>query len=519
MWIVSFHGISIFGVATAAALSIAGEKDRRTLDFLLATRLGNAEIVLGKLVSSLTVFFSTLAAGLPVMLLLNTLGSIDLPLILLTYAALTCLAFFLASLSIWVSTGTSDSRGALHGSILYIMAWLIGPIHRGLRSGPGSALHYLGFVLTVNAWVLARGPPDYLLPEDRRRNRHQSSRTDRHSRLDERAATVRGRSLLGVGDRSPASAYRINVSDESQGLVRAADSSRLAAPRQPAVSDDPILWREMSTSRVGFLSWAFSLIIILGIYAALGYVTYYFGRPALIEIWHHGYTAGLTTAERPESNLAVRFIMPDYGVKPPADIRKEFNILLRFITTPMMFFIAMMAATTAAAGIASERARDLEQSYRHAAHRADILRSKMLAALWQMRWVLTTLVVLWTIGLIAGAIHPLGYLAVVLELIASTWFFLARGTLASVQAKGLATATGQSPGSPCSWSFSGAVPMLLPARLNSVLLGTGSLPFVSYLSLASYRDVRRLAFHGIPPFAMDRNRHRRGGGSGSSRHV
>ncbi len=66
----------------------------------------------------------------------------------------------------------------------------------------------------------------------------------------------------------------------------------------------------------------------------------------------------------------------------------------------------------------------------------------MLAALWQMRWIITTLLVLWTIGLIAGAIHPLGYLAVVIEVAALTWFFLTRGMLVSVQAKDLATATG-----------------------------------------------------------------------------
>ena len=110
LWIVSLHGISIFGVASAAALSIAGEKDRRTLDFLLATRLSNAEIVLGKLMSSLVVFISTVVAGLPLILLLHTLGSIDLRLILLTYASLICMAFFLASLSIWVSTGRVGQR-------------------------------------------------------------------------------------------------------------------------------------------------------------------------------------------------------------------------------------------------------------------------------------------------------------------------------------------------------------------------------------------------------------------------
>ena len=74
----------------------------------------------------------------------------------------------------------------------------------------------------------------------------------------------------------------------------------------------------------------------------------------------------------------------------------------------------------------------------------------MLAALWQMRWILTTLLVLWTIGLIAGAIHPLGYLAVVLEVAASTWFFLARGTLASVRPRTWPPQPVSARGSPCS---------------------------------------------------------------------
>jgi len=162
MWIVLVHAMSIFGVATAGALSIAGEKDRRTLDFLLATRLGNAEIVLAKLVSSLTLVLSTVAAGLPVMLLLNALGSVDLRLILLTYAGLICMAFFLASLAIWVSTGASDSAHAVRVSMLYIMAWLIVPFFVAFV-WPRFGLRLPGFVLTVNAWVLASGPLGLLL--------------------------------------------------------------------------------------------------------------------------------------------------------------------------------------------------------------------------------------------------------------------------------------------------------------------------------------------------------------------
>jgi ABC-type Na+ efflux pump permease subunit len=498
MWIVLVHATTILGVATAGALSIAGEKDRRTLDFLLATRLGNAEIVLAKLVSSLTLFLSTVAAGLPVMLLLNTLGGIDLPLIFLTYAGLLCMTFFLASFSIWVSTGASDSRGATNVTVLCIMAWLMLPFFVAFVF-PRFGIRLPGFVLTVNAWLLASGPMNLLLKI--------GGGITASSGLIDAVAQMSGLQLLGgvsflvwaiVRLRS---AYRINVSDESHGLVRRLTRPGWRLRAKPAVSDDPILWREMSTSRVGFLGWAVSAILTSCIYVALGYVTFFFGRPAFIELWHHGYTAGLTTAERPE-NLMVRYFMPDYGVKPPADIaRTEFNLFLRWVTTPLTFLIALMAAGAAAVGIATERARETWNSLIATPLTArDILRSKMLAALWQLRWVLITSLVLWTIGLIAGAIHPLGYIALVIELAASTWFFLAMGILTSVSAKDLATATTGSARFAMLLTMSAAVPIICSVRLNSVLLGAGSLPFVSYLSLASYRDVRAaLHFTAYPP--------------------
>ena len=63
-------------------------------------------------------------------------------------------------------------------------------------------------------------------------------------------------------------------------------------------------------------------------------------------------------------------------------------------------------------GIVSERARETWDSLIATPLTArDILRSKMLAALWRMRLLLAILLGLWTIGLVAGAIHPLGFVA------------------------------------------------------------------------------------------------------------
>jgi ABC-type Na+ efflux pump permease subunit len=59
------------------------EKDRRTLDFLLATPLCNAEIVLGKLAACMIELVAGFAAGLPIMLVLHALGGIDLRLMVI----------------------------------------------------------------------------------------------------------------------------------------------------------------------------------------------------------------------------------------------------------------------------------------------------------------------------------------------------------------------------------------------------------------------------------------------------
>src|SRR5262245_29607322 len=158
LWIVFFHGILIMGAVTVrAAPSIAGEKERRTLDFLLATRLGNAEIVLGKLAACMAVFVADLAAGLPVTLLLHLLGGVDLGLITLAYAGLITTAFFLIALAIWVSTGESDLRQAGAVSVFWMFAWLVVPFFVSMVF-PRFGIRLPGFLMTVNAWLMASSP-------------------------------------------------------------------------------------------------------------------------------------------------------------------------------------------------------------------------------------------------------------------------------------------------------------------------------------------------------------------------
>lgn len=109
---VALHGLLLIDVMARTAQCVAEEKDRRTLDFLLATRLSSTEVILGKLAARMLVFLVTLAAGLPIMLLLNRLGGVDGWLILMAYAGIVSTGFFLAALSIWLSATAPDSRRA-----------------------------------------------------------------------------------------------------------------------------------------------------------------------------------------------------------------------------------------------------------------------------------------------------------------------------------------------------------------------------------------------------------------------
>src|SRR5262245_21036219 len=77
----SFAVVQLIVAATVTAAVTAGaiaeERERRTIEYLLATDLSNSEIVLGKLVSRLLLVLVFLLSGLPVLSLAGLFGGID----------------------------------------------------------------------------------------------------------------------------------------------------------------------------------------------------------------------------------------------------------------------------------------------------------------------------------------------------------------------------------------------------------------------------------------------------------
>ena len=99
------------------------------------------------------------------------------------------------------------------------------------------------------------------------------------------------------------------------------------------------------------------------------------------------------------------------------------------------------------------------------------------------------MIVLWTLGLAAGAIHPLGFLVSMLELAASAWMIAVLGVLGSIRAEKAENAAGQGLLLTMALTSTGVLPMLWRVGLNSVLWGAGCVPLMLWTSLVSYREV------------------------------
>jgi ABC-type transport system involved in multi-copper enzyme maturation permease subunit len=113
----------VFLTPAYVAGAIAEEKDRKTLEFLLATDLGNREIVLSKLLSRLANLTLLLLTGLPVLSILQLIGGVDPQLMLAGFAGIGLSMLGIASVSILFSTLFKKPRDAISLTYLFLLAY------------------------------------------------------------------------------------------------------------------------------------------------------------------------------------------------------------------------------------------------------------------------------------------------------------------------------------------------------------------------------------------------------------
>lgn len=103
---------------------IADDKERRILDFLLATDLANREIIFGKLVARCGNLLLFLLAGLPVLSLIQFFGGIDPAILLLTAGATMMTMLGLVGVGIVNSVQRRRVRDAILATYMYALAYV-----------------------------------------------------------------------------------------------------------------------------------------------------------------------------------------------------------------------------------------------------------------------------------------------------------------------------------------------------------------------------------------------------------
>ncbi len=117
-------GLLILIAPAMTSASVAGERERQTLDLLLVTNTGSVRIVLGKVMESFAVLALLIVCGLPVMSLCLLTGGVSLGQILIGELFLLAEAFACVSIGVFCS---SISRSTvLSGVLSYVVILLIG---------------------------------------------------------------------------------------------------------------------------------------------------------------------------------------------------------------------------------------------------------------------------------------------------------------------------------------------------------------------------------------------------------
>jgi len=246
-----------------------------------------------------------------------------------------------------------------------------------------------------------------------------------------------------------------------------------------------------SVSTVG--AWVEGCLISVVWIGSIALATSWLAVPAFRELAARGYGAAPEAFTMPAWNPLVRvigdkLIMPADG--PAAgQARLEFNIALRQFSAFCVWFYVFVIVADAAESVKRERERDTWLGLIATPLTGwEILRAKMLGPVLRRLGGALTLIGLWTVGLMAGAVHPLGFLAAVTGLAVSTWFYSALGVSGSLREGGMERA---------------GHPLALLVRL---VVGVGvmfSLVAISvalaWTSLLSYEDVHAVVHSGAFP--------------------
>jgi ABC-type transport system involved in multi-copper enzyme maturation permease subunit len=439
--------------------AIADERQRKTLHYLLTSRLNGAEIVLGKLGARLLVLAVFVTAGMPIMSMLGLFGGVAPELVGWSYAGTLSTILALAGVSILVSTGSRRPRDAIllvfaleafwlllpaaiasfgnewpilfaavepfQDALLLTNPFFIAPRGSSKLTFEQSVLVmigvHLGVFLVTTLWAVVRLRPGF-------------------RREGERLALVR---LL----RQPQGRWRL-------------------FPRPSCPDDDPMLWKERYVARLRGRARAMMSLLGLVLLAYVGYWTLRMGMDAWEDL-----------------------VLNDFGVFPKYAGRDSFNNFIQLISAFLYVVIGIGVAVSAASSCTSEREGDTWISLIASTLTGpEIVLAKIMGSITSMRVMLCALVTVWVFGVATGSLHPFGLLASLAQLVCYLGFIAALGVCVSLQARTTARALAFTITS-LAFLNGGYFLCLILYMPETALVCIGVSPLLLATSLISYRDL------------------------------
>ena len=131
--------LAVLTAALVAILAVSVEKDRRTLELLLVSRLGDAQLVLGKLAGSLVRVGLLLVAATPMFAIAALFGGVTPPQLLRLFAATAAAAIAAASIGTLAAFWRDTSFQALAITASALVAWSAAGEATAVTIGPDLA--------------------------------------------------------------------------------------------------------------------------------------------------------------------------------------------------------------------------------------------------------------------------------------------------------------------------------------------------------------------------------------------
>lgn len=466
-----------------ASGAITEEKERRTLEYLLATDLTNREIVLGKLTARLGNVVLLILTGLPVLGFLQFLGGVDPNLVLAGFTATALTMLSVGAASVMASVMSDKSLDALILTYFLMAVFLVlsallaaclpisvgNPVvaciilNKDLVSSPspGRAV----FLLLLEYCLVHVALASVCLVLAIRQLRLRIEPKTRSS-VEEASPVVQSPVKT---DQVPAQAD-IHLEDPSTSSPGQPETQpdqsvlRDPSPRSP-VGNDPLLWKEM--------------------YAQQSFRRYGL-RPLMVMVL--GLTVSLAAML-----LLVAFLRSmgfSINVKAVSDrLGPEATILLRFVGLGVACLLLVRIAFIAAQSVSRERERHtLDGLLSFPYERRDILHAKWLGSILAVRLLWSGLGVIWGLGLLAQALDLFALVLLVFAMMVYACFLASLGLWFSTTSSTSTRATLKT------------LVVLLILCLNGWVLGgnAGNL-LRTYLPLTVADQVVQIQVYGLTP--------------------